>query len=96
MRMTETVGHLLRSKGRDVWRVTLDASVYAVLQLMADKNVGVVLVFNAENLVGIFSERDYARKVVLKGRPSKYSPIRDIMTPIGRYFQNTPLKTAWT
>jgi CBS domain-containing protein len=82
MRMTKTVGHLLQSKGHDVWWVAPNASVYAALHLMADKNVGVVLVFDDGNLVGVFSERDYARKVVLKGRSSRYTPIRKIMTPI--------------
>ena len=50
MRMTESVGHLLRTKGRDVWRVTADTSVYAALQLMADKNVGVVHTFTIKKL----------------------------------------------
>lgn len=82
MNKTQTVGQLLRTKGRDVWGVTPDTSAYAALQLMANKNVKAVLVFNAENLVGVFSERDYARKIALKGKSSKYTPIREFMTPI--------------
>ena len=82
MKTMKTVSHLLRTKGGDVWRVKPETSAYTALQLMADKNVGAVLVFEAKNLVGVFSERDYARKVVLEGKSSRYTPIREIMTPI--------------
>jgi CBS domain-containing protein len=57
-----------------------DAMVYDALKLMADKNVGAVLVMDADRLVGILSERDYARKVILHGKSSKDTPIREIMT----------------
>jgi CBS domain-containing protein len=57
-----------------------DAMVYDALELMADKNVGAVLVIDADRLVGILSERDYARKVILHGKSSKDTPIREIMT----------------
>ncbi len=82
MRNIITVSQLLQAKGRDVWSVTPDTSVYAALKLMADKNVGALLVFNVENLVGIFSERDYARKVILQGKSSKYLSVKVIMTPV--------------
>lgn len=82
MKTMKTVSHLLRAKGRDVWWVTPDTSVYAALQLMADKNVGALLVLKAENVVGVFSERDYARKVTLKEKSSKYTLVREVMTPI--------------
>jgi CBS domain-containing protein len=76
----KTVRELLRAKGYDIWSVAPDASVYDALKLMADKNVGAVLVTDAGNLVGILSERDYARKVILKGKTSKDTPVREIMT----------------
>lgn len=76
----KTVRELLRAKGYDIWSVAPDDSVYDALKLMADKNVGAVLVTKAGNLVGILSERDYARKVILKGRTAKDTPVREIMT----------------
>ena len=82
MKTMKSVSYLLRAKGRDVWWVTPDISVYAALQMMADKNVGALLVFKAENLVGVFSERDYARKVALKEKSSKYTLVKEAMTPI--------------
>ena len=77
-----TVSDLLHTKGHKVWWVVPDTSVYDALQLMADKNVGALLVLKAENLVGAFSERDYARKVTLKEKSSKYTLVREVMTPI--------------
>lgn len=76
----KTVRELLQTKGYDIWSVAPDDSVYEALKLMADKNVGAVLVTGAGNLVGILSERDYARKVILKGRTSRDTPVREIMT----------------
>jgi CBS domain-containing protein len=76
----KTVRELLQDKGYDIWSVAPDDSVYDALKLMADKNVGAVLVAEAGNLVGILSERDYARKVILKGKTSKDTPVREIMT----------------
>jgi len=76
----KSVSQLLRAKGREVWWVTPDTSVYDALKLMADKNVGALLVLEADKLVGIFSERDYARKVILKGKASKDTPVKEIMS----------------
>jgi len=77
----KTVKQLLQAKGRDIWSIAPDASVYEALLLMADKDVGALLVLDdKENLVGILSERDYARKVILRGKSSKDTPARDIMT----------------
>jgi CBS domain-containing protein len=76
-----TVREILRSKGLEVWSMAPDATVYDALQLMAEKNVGAVLVMDAHHLVGILSERDYARKVVLRGRSSRETAVREIMTP---------------
>ncbi|GAB4536268.1 MAG: CBS domain-containing protein [Anaerolineae bacterium] len=75
-----TVGQLLRTKGYDVWSVEPDASVYDALKLMAEKDVGALMVLEGEKLVGIISERDYARKVILKEKSSMDIPVREIMT----------------
>jgi CBS domain-containing protein len=75
-----TVRELLAKKGDQVWSVSPDATVYEALQLMADKNVGAVLVMSGRELHGILSERDYARQVILKGKTSRDTPVREIMT----------------
>ncbi|HEB65008.1 MAG TPA: CBS domain-containing protein [Chloroflexi bacterium] len=76
-----TIRQLLREKGQDIWSVPPDATVYEALQLMAEKDIGAVLVMDGEKLVGIFSERDYARKVILHDRSSRETRVREIMTP---------------
>jgi CBS domain-containing protein len=76
----KSVQELLQAKRHGVWSFGPEASVYDALQLMADKDVGALLVIEAGKLVGILSERDYARKIVLKGKASKNTPVRDIMT----------------
>ncbi len=76
----KTVEYVLEAKGRDVWSISPDASVYNAIELMAEKEVGALLVLEAGKMVGIVSERDYTRKVILKGRASKDTPVRDIMT----------------
>lgn len=83
--MKRTARDLLRVKGTDVWSVSPDATVYEALELMAEKNIGAVLVMDEERVVGILSERDYARKVVLRGKASRDTRVREIMTenPIG-------------
>lgn len=75
------VDQILQEKGPEYWSVSPDTSVYTALELMANKNVGALLVMEGDRLAGIFSERDYARKVVLEGRSSKDTPVRQIMTP---------------
>jgi len=75
-----TVRQLLRGKGHDVWHIAPDASVYDALMLMAIKEIGSLLVIDGEKLVGIISERDYARKVVLKEKTSMDTPVKEIMT----------------
>jgi CBS domain-containing protein len=76
----KTVRSLLQTKGHAVWTIAPDASVFEALKLMADKNVGALLVLEGDELAGVISERDYARKVVLRGRSSVDTPVRDIMT----------------
>jgi len=75
------VSNLLRNKGQEVWSVSPDNTVFDALELMAEKNIGAVLVMDGEALVGIISERDYARKVVLMGKSSKDTLASEIMTP---------------
>lgn len=74
------IHQLLDNKGRDVWSVAPDDSVYDAINLMAEKDVGAVMVLDNRKPVGLLSERDYARKVMLAGRSSKETRVRDIMT----------------
>ena len=74
------VKELLDQKGHDVYSVSPDATVLDALQLMADKEIGAVVVLEEQKMVGIMSERDYARKVILKGKASKETLVRDIMS----------------
>jgi CBS domain-containing protein len=71
---------ILQEKGGDVWSIKPDDMVFAAIQLMADKRIGALLVIDGETLAGIISERDYAREVILKGRSSRETAIREIMT----------------
>jgi CBS domain-containing protein len=74
------IEHILRHKGKAFWFVSPNAMVYDALALMAEKAVGALLVLEAGRLVGIISERDYARKVILQGKSSLATPVREIMT----------------
>ena len=80
MEGSTTVGQLLRSKGSQVWSVRSDASVYEALTDMASRDVGALPVVDDGKLVGILSERDYARKVILKGRSSRETKVSEVMT----------------
>ena len=75
-----TIGQLLDSKGKDIWSIAPGESVYEALRIMAQKDVGALLVIDKEELVGIFSERDYARKVILEGKSSKDTAVGELMT----------------
>ncbi len=75
-----TIRDILQGKGNQIWSVSRDSTVFDALQLMADKNVGALLVLDGEKIAGIFSERDYARKIILKGKASKDTPVAEIMT----------------
>jgi CBS domain-containing protein len=75
-----TVRDLLTIKGRDVFSVRPDVSVFDALTVMAARNIGAVLVIDGNDTVGIFTERDYARHVVLEGRASRDTPVQDVMT----------------
>ena len=80
MHVRRTVRQLLNEKGYAVWSVHPDATVFEALEEMADKNVGSLVVVDGDEVVGIFSERDYARKVILHGHASKDLKVRAIMT----------------
>ncbi|MDX1563488.1 MAG: CBS domain-containing protein [Gammaproteobacteria bacterium] len=75
-----TASDVIRHKGDKVWSVSPDDKVLHALGVMAEHDIGAVLVLDGEKLIGILTERDYARKVVLAGRSSKDSPIREVMT----------------
>jgi CBS domain-containing protein len=79
--MTTTVRQILQGKGSTIHTVAPDSSVFTALELMAKHDIGSVLVTEGSRLVGIFTERDYARKVVLRGRTSKDATIGELMTP---------------
>ena len=76
----KTVRDILRVKGSDIFTTTPDGTVYDALQQMADKNIGSLLVLEEQRIVGLISERDYSRKTILKGRFSKETAVREIMT----------------
>ena len=75
-----TVRHILQVKGYDIWTISPDASVFDALRMMADKDVGALLVVDGEKLVGIITERDYSRKIILEGKASKDTSVREAMT----------------
>lgn len=74
------VKHILHSKGNEIWHVTSEDSVLDAIKLMAEKKIGALLVMEKDNLDGVVSERDYARKVILKGKSSSGTPVKEIMT----------------
>ncbi|MDH4231620.1 MAG: CBS domain-containing protein [Nitrospirota bacterium] len=78
-----TVSRLLKTKTDSVWTIRKDAMAYEALRVMEDKDIGALLVLDNEGiLIGVFSERDYARKVILKGRSSKETPVSELMSEV--------------
>ncbi|UXH79911.1 CBS domain-containing protein [Roseateles amylovorans] len=75
------VSELLKNRGPNVWRITPDATVFDALHLLAEHDVGALLVMTDDRLLGIFSERDYTRKIALQGRDSRHTLVKDVMTP---------------
>lgn len=92
MELTGKIGSLLGNKGRQIWSLAPSASVYDAVAMMAEKEVGALPVIDGEQLVGIVSERDYARKVILKGKSSRETLVTEIMSsPV---MSVTPLDTV--
>ena len=75
-----TVRDVLNTKQKDIWSIDPRSTAYKALQIMAEKDIGALLVINEGQLVGIFSEKDYARKVILKGKSSKETSVGELMT----------------
>lgn len=80
--MITTVRHLLEVKGPDVWSITPDKSVFDALRMMADKGTGALLVMEDDKLIGMLSERDYARKIILMGKTSRETLVGEIMSKL--------------
>lgn len=77
-----TVRHILQIKGDYIWTITPQASVFDALRLMADKDVGALVVMEGDHMVGMISERDYARKIILHGKSSHDTRVHEIMTVV--------------
>ncbi|HTW43932.1 MAG TPA: CBS domain-containing protein [Acidobacteriaceae bacterium] len=80
MELAGKIGSLLGNKGSQVWSLTPSASVYDAIVMMAEKQVGALPILDGNTLVGMVSERDYARKIILQGRSSKDTPVTEIMS----------------
>ena len=80
MQITDNIRSVLDFKGHQVFSVDPEASVYEALQLMAEKGIGALLVMGGDKMLGLISERDYARKIILKGRSSRETRVQDVMT----------------
>jgi CBS domain-containing protein len=80
MNLTDPVRLILKQKGQAVWHVSPEACVYDAIEMMAEKYVGALLVVSGGELIGVVSERDYARKVILQGKSSKETPVKEIMS----------------
>ncbi len=80
MNLVDTIRLILKEKGQNVWQVSPDASVYDAIEIMAEKHAGALMVVLDGGLVGVVSERDYARKVILQGKSSRQTQVKEIMT----------------
>lgn len=78
----DSILSILNLKGNRIWDVAPHTPVYDALQLMADQDIGALLVMSGTELRGVFTERDYARKIVLEGKSSKYTRVTDVMSPV--------------
>ena len=85
--MAERIKDLLKSKNKEVWIIDPGASVYDAIAQMADREIGSLVVIEGNRVVGIITERDYAHKIILQGKSSRKTPVRDIMTEKVIYVQ---------
>ena len=90
--MTGFISEILSHKNGTVWTIAPSATVFEAIQMMAEKNVGALLVLERGKLLGVISERDYTRKVALKGKSSKETPVREIVS--GNVITVTPQHTV--
>src|SRR5438067_11798569 len=87
-----TINEILHQKAKTIWCVPPETTVFEAIQIMADKNIGALLVTEQDKLIGILTERDYTRKVALKGKSSKQTPVKEILS--GDIIQVTPAHTV--
>ena len=87
-----TINEILNHKGAAIWRISPEATVFEAIQMMADKNIGALLVTDQGKLVGILSERDYTRKIALKGKSSKQTAVKEILS--GNVVRASPSHTV--
>ena len=80
MNPNSTISEILAHKGANAWTISPEATVFDAIQMMADRNVGALLVTEGDKLIGILSERDYTRKVILRGKASKQTAVREILS----------------
>jgi CBS domain-containing protein len=80
MNVPGTIDSILQHKGHQLWSVTPDTMVFDCIKLMSHKNIGAIMVMQSDKLEGVFSERDYTRKIVLKGKSSKTTPVREVIS----------------
>ena len=92
MTVSCTISSILQDKGAQVWAISPDATVFEAIQLMAEKNVGALLVMSGERLLGVMTERDYTRKVALHGKNSKETHVREIIA--SSYISISPFHTV--
>lgn len=92
MNPSGTIGEILNTKGSQVWSISRDKTVFDAIELMAEKNIGALLVIEAGKLVGILTERDYTRKIALKGKSSKQTAVKEIVS--GEVIHVTPEHTV--
>lgn len=92
MNPTGTIGEILHTKGATVWSISPGATVYEAIKLMAEKDIGALLVIEQSKLLGVITERDYSRKVVLRGKFSRDTAVREILSD--SFIQVTPSHTV--
>ena len=92
MKSSVPISALLHHKGTELWSIAPEATVFEAIKLMADKNIGSLLVMSGDRLVGVFTERDYTRKMALQGKRSKETQVREILS--GKIISVTPHQTV--